>query len=173
MNRRTALPSGLLAVLVCLPASLAGNSRPQEQKPQEEKKPEAKPSEQKEKPANESKTGSKIPPEESARPNPVKPEADSVAQGKRMFASQCAMCHGATGDGKGDLADDMKLKMKDYRDPDALKDFTDGDLFYILTHGKDKMPDDGDRLTPTQKWNLINYIRSFAKKAPAAKTASP
>jgi len=173
MNRRSALLFGLLVGLVCLPAGLARNLRPQEQKPQEEKKPEQKPPEEKGKPAGESKTGSKIPAEESARANPVKPEADSVAQGKRMFSSQCAMCHGATGDGKGDLAEDMKLKMKDYTDPDALKDFSDGDLFYILTNGKDKMPDEGDRLSPTQKWNLINYIRSFAKKAPAAKTPSP
>jgi len=81
-----------------------------------------------------------------------------------MYTSQCAMCHGTAGDGKGDLAEDMKLKLMDYRDPEGLKGFTDGDLFYILTHGKGQMPDEGDRLTVTQKWNLINYIRSLAKK---------
>ena len=173
MNRRAALLSGLLAAVVCLPTGLWGNTRAQEQKPQEEKKSEQKAPESKEKPAGEAKAGSKIPPEDSQRPNPVKPDADSVAQGKRMFTSQCAMCHGPAGDGKGDLAEDMKLKMTDYRDPQGLKSFTDGDLFYILTNGKGQMPDQGDRLTATHKWNLINYIRSLAKKTTPEKPEKP
>jgi mono/diheme cytochrome c family protein len=169
MNRRTALLSSLLAAVVCLPASLSGNTRAQEQKPQEQQKaPESK-----EKPAGETKTGSKIPAEESQRPNTVKPDADSIAQGKRMFTSQCAMCHGTAGDGKGDLAEDMKLKLPDYRDPEALKNFTDGDLFYIMTNGKGQMPDQGDRLSATQKWNLINYIRSLGKKGTPEKSEKP
>ena len=56
------------------------------------------------------------------------------------------MCHGATGDGKGDVAADMNLK--DYRDPDALKDLTDGELFYIIKNGKGEMPSEGDRASP-------------------------
>lgn len=166
MNRRAALLSGLLAAFVYLSASLSGNTRAQEQKPQEEKKSE-------QKPAGEAKTGSKIPPEEAQRPNPVKPDADSIAQGKRMFGFQCAMCHGTAGDGKGDLAEDMKLKLRDYRDPEALKEFTDGELFYILTKGKGQMPDQGDRLTVTQRWNLINCIRSLAKKGTPEKPEKP
>ncbi len=110
----------------------------------------------------------KIPPEEVKRENPVKPTAASIAQGKHLYSSQCAMCHGANGDGKGDLAVEIKLKTKDYRDPVALKDMTDGELYYILNKGKGQMPDQGDRLTTEQKWNLINYIRSFAKKEPPA-----
>ena len=46
------------------------------------------------------------------------------------------MCHGKDGDGNGDLATDMKLKLLDYRDPASLKDLTDGDLFYIIKNGK-------------------------------------
>lgn len=164
MNRRAALLSGLLAAVVCLPANLLGSTRTQEQQ---------KPPESKEKPAGGAKTDSKIPAEESQRANTVKPDADSVAQGKRIFNSQCAMCHGATGDGKGDLAEDMKLKLKDYRDPEGLKDQTDGDLFYIMTNGKGQMPDQGDRLSATQKWNLINYIRSLGKKGAPEKPEKP
>ncbi len=110
----------------------------------------------------------KIPPEEAKRENPIKPTSASIAQGKHLYSSQCAMCHGANGDGKGDLAIEIKLKTRDYRDPTALKDMTDGELYYILNKGKGQMPDQGDRLTAEQKWNLINYIRSLAKKeAPA------
>jgi mono/diheme cytochrome c family protein len=112
---------------------------------------------------------SAIPPEETKRANPVKATLASIADGKKMYVTQCAMCHGAGGDGKGDLAADMNLKLHDYRDSDSLKDRTDGELFYILSKGKGDMPSEEDRLTSSERWNLINYIRSLGKaKTPAA-----
>jgi mono/diheme cytochrome c family protein len=114
-------------------------------------------------------TQSKVPPEEAKRENPVKATPASIAEGKKAYTTQCAMCHGSDGDGKGDLATDMQLKLRDYRDPDALKDITDGELFYILSKGKGDMPGEEDRMKPDQRWNLINYIRSFAKKKAAGK----
>ena len=74
------------------------------------------------------------------------------------------MCHGKDGDGKGDLASDMKLKLLDYRDPGALKDKTDGELFYIIKNGKGEMTGEGDRTKPEEIWNLVNYVRSLAQK---------
>jgi mono/diheme cytochrome c family protein len=106
----------------------------------------------------------KIPPEEAKRANPVKADASSIAQGKRLFSSQCAMCHGENGNGKGDLAEVMGFKPRDYRDPAALKEMSDGELFYILSNGKEKMPAQGDRMSVNQRWHLINFIRSLAKK---------
>ena len=168
MTRHLALLFGLLAAAVCATAAVPRGIPAQEPKPAEQKAPE-----QKEKPPAAPAADSKAPPDEVKRTNTVKPDADSIAQGKRFFTTQCAMCHGAKGDGKGDLAEDMKLKMKDYSDPDALKDLTDGDLVNILTKGKDKMPDQGDRMSPTQKWNVINFIRSLAKKSAPEKSDKP
>ena len=114
-----------------------------------------------------------IPLEEANRVNPVKPTEASIADGKKLFGYQCAMCHGDKGDGKTELAESMKLTMKDYTDPAALKDFTDGTLGYILEKGKGKMPGQEGRMRAEQKWNLINYIRSLAKKPAEAKPAAP
>lgn len=110
----------------------------------------------------------KIPPEASKLPNPVKPTPTSLAQGKKTYGFDCAMCHGKEGDGKGDIAGDMKSKLSDYRDPAALKDLTDGDLFYIIKNGKGEMTGEGDRLKNDEIWNIVNYVRSFAKKGGAA-----
>ena len=80
------------------------------------------------------------------------------------------MCHGADGDGKGDLAEEMKLKLKDWRDPNSLEKFTDGELFYIVTNGRGKMTGgEGDRTSAEARWNLVNYVRAFAKKDAAGK----
>jgi len=117
----------------------------------------------------------KMPPEAAKLPNPVKPTPASLASGKKTYGYDCAMCHGKDGDGKGDLAADMKLKLLDYNDPAALKDMTDGELFYIIKNGKGDMTAEGDRAKPEEVWNLVNYVRSFAKKDAAAakpKTAS-
>lgn len=170
MTRHVALLLALFGAAVCAPAiptaAMPQSAQVPEQKPPEQKAPEI--TAPAEKPA-ERATNLKIPAEDSKRVNTVKPDADSIAQGKHMYTSQCAMCHGAAGDGKGDLADDMKLKLYDYRDPEALKGYSDGDLFYILTKGNEKMPGEGERMSDAQKWNLINYIRSFSKKPTAAK----
>src|SRR5271169_4106047 len=96
--------------------------------------------------------------------NPVKPTPESIAQGKKYYGYDCAMCHGENGDGKGDVAVDEKLKLKDYRDPAALQNMTDEELFTVIKNGKGQMPPEGNRLKPTELWNLVNYIRSFAHK---------
>lgn len=106
----------------------------------------------------------KIPPEDAKKTNPLKIDASNIAEGKKIYGSQCSICHGTNGDGKGDLAQDMKLTLRDYHDPAALKGMTDGDLFYILSKGKGEMPDQGDRLSETQRWQLIAFIRSLAGK---------
>jgi len=107
---------------------------------------------------------SKISPEDTAKVNPVKPTAESLAKGKKMYGYDCAMCHGKEGDGKGDMASDFK-NVTDFTNPEALKNRTDGELFYITRNGKgDNMPPEGDRAKNDDIWNMVNYIRSFKKK---------
>jgi mono/diheme cytochrome c family protein len=105
-----------------------------------------------------------IPAEYVKKQNPVKATVASIAEGRRIYGYDCAMCHGESGDGKGDLAGDMKLTLKDFRDPTTLKDLTDGEMFYIIEKGKGQMPGEGTRQTPEELWNIINFIRSLAKK---------
>jgi mono/diheme cytochrome c family protein len=106
----------------------------------------------------------KLSPEIVNRKNPVPSTASSIAEAKKVFTVDCVMCHGLEGDGKGELAVSMKLILPDYRDETAMKKFTDGELFYIITNGKGGMPPEGKRATPEQIWNLVNYVRSFAQK---------
>lgn len=96
--------------------------------------------------------------------NPVTPTAESEAHAKMMYGIDCAMCHGAKGNGKGDLVGDMHLTMKDFTDPAALKDMSDGQIFYIIKNGKGKMPAEGDRAKDEAVWNLVILVRSMAKK---------
>jgi mono/diheme cytochrome c family protein len=111
----------------------------------------------------------KIPPEYAARENPIKPSPAGIETAKRIYLTDCLVCHGKEGDGKGELAADLKTKMPDWREPATLEKMTDGELFYIITKGKGEMIGLGDRWKAEQCWQLVNYVRSFAKKDPAAK----
>jgi len=107
---------------------------------------------------------SAIPAEAAHQTNPVKPTPESLAAAKKMYGYDCAMCHGENGNGKGDVVADLKLSLKDFTDPAALKDMTDGELFYIIKNGKGQMPSEGDRAKPEMIWNMVIIVRSFAKK---------
>jgi mono/diheme cytochrome c family protein len=105
----------------------------------------------------------KIPPEAAAKANPVKPSEESLAKGKKMYAIDCAMCHGNRGDGKGDLGGDYKT-IPDFTNGAAMKSRTDGELFYITRNGKGDMPPEDNRAKDDDVWNMVNYVRAFAKK---------
>jgi mono/diheme cytochrome c family protein len=108
--------------------------------------------------------GQKVPLEGANRKNPVESSPDSIAEGKQWYGIECSMCHGKEGDGKGELAQDMKWNLRDWRDSSALQGFTDGELFQIISKGKGQMAGEEERMKPEQTWHMVNYIRSFAKK---------
>ena len=108
-----------------------------------------------------------IPVEASKQQNPVKSSPDSLARAKKWWTLDCEMCHGKSGDGKGETAVDMKLSMMDFTKADTLKDRSDGDLFYIIKNGHNDMPAEGARIKPEENWDLVNYVRAFAKSKDA------
>jgi len=110
---------------------------------------------------------SAIPVEAARQANPVKPGAESLARAKKWWNIDCAMCHGKDGDGKGDTAKDMKLTIVDFTDPSTLKERTDGEIFYIIKNGHQDMPPEGQRVKTEENWDLVNYVRSLAKKKDA------
>jgi mono/diheme cytochrome c family protein len=106
-----------------------------------------------------------IPAADAAKQNPKKTTPEGLAEAKKLYGYHCAMCHGKNGDGKGELAADMKLELNDWRDANSIAKLTDGELFYIVTNGRGKMTGgEGDRTTEQVRWNLVTLVRSYAKK---------
>jgi mono/diheme cytochrome c family protein len=106
--------------------------------------------------------------------NPIKATPESLADAKKFFGYDCAMCHGATGDGKGDLAKSMGLKVDDWRDSSKLTVLSDVEIFDLIVKGKGRMIGEGDRYPSEVVWELVNYVRTLDKKetAVAPKTGS-
>lgn len=99
----------------------------------------------------------------AAKANPVKVTEESLALGKRFYGTDCAICHGKEGAGDGDLAVELKLELKDLRDP-AVKEMTDEEMYKIILKGKkEPMPGEEERFDERDIWTIVNYVRSLGK----------
>jgi mono/diheme cytochrome c family protein len=100
--------------------------------------------------------------------NPVLPTADALATGKQIYGEHCRSCHGEKGDGKGEKAAELSVAPGDFTDQRAMSRRTDGELFWQVTRGRLPMPAFEDKLTDQERWQLVDYIRTFAGKSPSA-----
>jgi cytochrome c6 len=80
----------------------------------------------------------------------------SAQNGKNIFTSKCAICHGP--DGRGDSPVGKSLKVVDLHSADVQK-MSDADLKTVITNGKNKMPAFKGKLTDAQMNDVISYIR--------------
>jgi mono/diheme cytochrome c family protein len=116
---------------------------------------------------SEEQSGSKekwaAPAAEARKKNPVAVNESSLAAGQKIYLKRCLACHGKTGNGDGPDAVDLGIHPAKLSDA-AVREETDGELFWKITVGKKPMPNYGSRLSPADRWNVINYLRTLAKR---------
>ena len=97
---------------------------------------------------------------------PVAASPASIAAGKKLYDSQCASCHGATGKGDGKAGALLKPTPSDLTDADWKHGQTDGEIFTIIRDGSPQtgMRGYGSRIPANDIWNLVNYVRSIGPK---------
>ena len=100
---------------------------------------------------------------EARKKNPVAVSESSLAMGQKIYVKRCLACHGKTGNGDGPDAADLGIDPAKLSDP-VIRQETDGEFFWKITVGKKPMPNYSTRLSPADRWNVINYLRSLAKK---------
>ena len=99
---------------------------------------------------------------EARKKNPVASNESSLAAGQKIYVKRCLACHGKTGNGDGPDAADLGIHPAKLSH--VVVEETDGELFWKITVGKKPMPNYGRRLSPTDRWNLINYLRTLANR---------
>ncbi len=93
-------------------------------------------------------------------------QASVTVAGSKLFATNCAMCHGNLADGESEVA--FRFTDAGVRAPPSLTSgpaaaYSDGILFSILTHGQSNMPAFQRLLTTDERWMLVSYLRSIQK----------
>lgn len=89
--------------------------------------------------------------------------APSIARGAPLYAQNCAMCHGATGRGDGPLAGKLSIRPADLTEPHLFAHKV-GEIYWWVSYGRDDgvMPGFAAKLTPDQRWDLINFVLARA-----------
>ena len=98
-----------------------------------------------------------------AKKNPVAATESALAAGQKIYSKTCAMCHGKTGDADGPAVIELNIHPAKLSDPQLATE-SDGSLFWKITTGKKPMPAFGKRFSETDRWNLVNYIRTLPKR---------
>lgn len=99
----------------------------------------------------------------AARKNPVPATAESVTTGGQLFAVYCTPCHGESGKGDG-LVTPKFVVPPDLTNLDLQKGRTDGYWQSYLSVGGAVMPSYGEALSPEERWHVVNYMRSLARR---------
>jgi PQQ-dependent dehydrogenase (methanol/ethanol family) len=96
--------------------------------------------------------------------NPLGADPAAVAAGQQLYNGTCTSCHGAAG--QGDRGPALNA-------PTLAHGADDGELFHTIRTGipNSQMPPFA-RLTDTQTWQLVSYIRSLQGTPSAAASAA-
>jgi copper transport protein len=100
------------------------------------------------------------------RINPIPLSAESIATGQALFSTNCAPCHGQTGKGDGPVGVTLNPRPADLTQHAIVGIHTDAQLFEWITNGfpGSRMPGFKSALSDTERWHLVNFIRSLAPK---------
>jgi mono/diheme cytochrome c family protein len=94
--------------------------------------------------------------------NPVAASAESISAGKRVYTRMCGRCHGPDGRGDGTAA---SAPVPDLTDAQWDYGSSDGEIFSVIHDGVSADMDGyAARLSDTDIWNLVNFVRSVAAK---------
>ncbi|MFY9690984.1 MAG: cytochrome c [Candidatus Acidiferrales bacterium] len=104
--------------------------------------------------------------------NPVPATAQAVAAGSQIYRQHCQSCHGVNGDGKGEKAAELSTAPGDFTDAKKMSGLTDGELYWEITEGRHPMPAFADKLTEQERWEVVDYIRTFAEKTARSSPAA-
>jgi len=104
-------------------------------------------------------TGREIVSPDSEPKNPLQPSAAGQKRGQALFSINCAMCHGQSPAERGPVGKKLKPPPPGL-DHDLLQERSDANIFKAITFGFGRMPPFRDRLTPQERWEMVNFLRT-------------
>jgi len=100
-------------------------------------------------------------PQAAALKNPERVTDFSLLTGKELFDIYCTPCHGASGKGDGPVAKKFVPTPADISATGHGSHHPEGELFAVVTHGKNGMPPFRSDLTAKERWLVIAYLRTL------------
>lgn len=88
--------------------------------------------------------------------NPYRPTSKTLEEGRALFETYCAVCHGAQGRGDGPIS--AKIPAPPSYVSERLMQFPPGRIFHVITLGSGKMPSYASQLSADERWKIVTYV---------------
>lgn len=85
-----------------------------------------------------------------------------MQRGQERYNINCAVCHGATGQGNG-IASKYGLNSIANQHQQRIRDMADGEIFNTITWGKNTMMGYGSNIQVPDRWAIICYLRALQR----------
>jgi len=93
--------------------------------------------------------------------NPYPITMPLLKRGQERFNIYCSPCHGREADGNGITKKlGVMMTVANLQDPRIVK-FADGEIFYVITNGRNTMGAYGPNVPAEDRWAIIAYLRSL------------
>lgn len=92
--------------------------------------------------------------------NPLPVDMKVMARGQQRFEIYCAPCHGLTGEGDGITKSFGMGTVANLHDPRIVQ-LPDGELFYVITHGRNLMGPYASQIDTEDRWAVVAYLRAL------------
>jgi len=98
---------------------------------------------------------------------PVAVTAELLKRGQQRFNITCAMCHGASANGKG-VTKQFGLTTVATLQDERIRKMADGEIFNTITNGKNTMMAYGPNIVVSDRWAIIAYLRALQRSQAAS-----
>jgi mono/diheme cytochrome c family protein len=85
-----------------------------------------------------------------------------MARGREKYNIYCGPCHGGVGDGRG-IVTQYGWGTPVSLHSDNFRQMAEGELFHVITYGRNTMFPYADKLTPEERWAVIAYVRALQR----------
>lgn len=93
--------------------------------------------------------------------NPMAITAGLLNRGQQRFTINCSPCHGQLADGNGITRKIGAMAVVANLHDRRIVEMTDGELFYVITKGRNLMGAYGPNIVPEDRWAIIAYLRAL------------
>ena len=100
-------------------------------------------------------------PAAEALKNPEKITDFTLLTGKELFGIYCSPCHGASGKGNGPVAKKFVPTPVDISGTGYGSQHPGGEMFAVITHGKNGMPPFRSDLSEKERWLVAAYLKTL------------
>jgi len=93
--------------------------------------------------------------------NPMRITGALLKRGQQRFTINCSPCHGQLADGDGITKKIGAMLVVANLHDKRIVEMTDGELFYVITHGRNNMGAYGPNVTIEDRWAIVAYLRAL------------